>query len=105
MPLVLITVLLGSSSFCWLSDHLPRHKALNGCAPVRRREMGIPLDHREALPTAQLFDREQVHAFHGEPGGEGVSEVVEAEIGNLCRSQHCRNDLLRPSEVTVTLRV
>jgi len=34
--------------------------------------MGIPLDHREALPAAEFLDRERIHALQGKPGGEGV---------------------------------
>jgi hypothetical protein len=45
--------------------------------------MRISLNHAEGLPSSQLLDREQIHALHGQPRGEGVSEVMEAEIFDL----------------------
>ena len=34
--------------------------------------MGVALDHRQALPPAELLDRAQVYPSHDEPGGESV---------------------------------
>lgn len=34
--------------------------------------MSVALDHRQALPPAELLDRAQVYLSHDEPGGESV---------------------------------
>ena len=62
--------------------------------------MGIALDHREAPPPAEILDREEIHGLHREPRGEGVPEVMEAEIVNLGGAHGCEEGLFRPPEVT-----
>src|SRR5215475_1605494 len=50
--------------------------------------MSVPLNHRQGLPTAEFLNREKVYALHGEPRGEGVSEIVEAAIVDLRDFDH-----------------
>src|SRR5262249_16887599 len=52
-----------------------------------RREVCVPLYHAERLPAAELLDREEVHAFHGQQRGEGVPRVVESEVLDLRRGE------------------
>ena len=101
--LVLITVLL-SSRRC-LSAYLTTYKPLDRRKPVTGGEVCIPLYHRQALPSAQFLDRQQVYALHSETAGEGVAQVMEAEVLNLCVSQRCWNDLLRPTQIAVAFAI
>ena len=47
---------------------------------VRQREVCVAERHRKRLVPQQLLDRAQVHARHGKPAGEGVAQVVPAEV-------------------------
>ena len=38
--------------------------------------MGVALNHRQALPPAELLDRAQVYPSHDEPGGESVAVAM-----------------------------
>ena len=39
-------------------------------------EVGVALNHRQALPPTELLDRAQVYPSHDEPGGESVAVAM-----------------------------
>jgi hypothetical protein len=83
---VLILVLLRSKSWGGFRYRRPGHETLNGIPVVFRREVRITLDHRQTFPPAQVLDGEQIHSLHSQSRGEGMAEVMEAEIIDLSGS-------------------
>src|SRR6266851_5136574 len=97
---VLITVLLRSGHRCSLDHPCAGHEPLNRLAAVSWGEVSIALNHCQTFPSAEILDREEIHGLHRQPRGEGVSEVMEAEIVNLGGAHGCEEGLFRPPEVT-----
>ena len=52
------------------------HEALAGRVQMIGGEVGVALNHRQALPPAELLDRAQVYPSHDEPGGESVAVAM-----------------------------
>ena len=59
---------------------------------VLGRQVRVPLDHPQRAPAAQLLDRAERHARHGQTAREGVPEHVRpdaAEPGSLAGEPEC----------------
>jgi hypothetical protein len=73
-------VLLGQGRRFRIRRRGTSHAAFDRRASVSWRQVEIPERHRHSLVAHQLPDGHEVDAFHRQTAGEGVSEVVEAEI-------------------------
>lgn len=59
---------------------------LDSGAHVVGAEVGVALDHDRRLPATRTLDGVQIDSRrHGEPAGERVPQIVEAEVRNLRR--------------------
>ena len=94
-----------SQTYALFAIRTTGHKSLDGSLPMARREMGVSLDHAEGLPPPEVLDREEINAFHGQSRGEGVSEVVEAEILDPGPTDGPRDGFLGPPKVPVAFAV
>jgi hypothetical protein len=56
--------------------------------------MRVPHRHPQPAMAQQLGDRTQRRAFHHQPGCEGVSQVVPAEVGDAGGLERGVNALL-----------